>query len=81
MHVGVVHYLSGMKNSSIVIENVHMLPLRFYDPSCDIIKCALIIIIVWEWLYVFAVYIAMEQNQPLHSTGAVRTRDGFGFEG
>ena len=43
MHVGVVNYLAGMEVSTIVIANIDILRASFYDSSCDVTKCALIV--------------------------------------
>jgi len=45
MHVGVINYLVGMEVSTIVIANIDMLCASFYDSSCDMTKCALIVAI------------------------------------
>jgi len=60
VHVGVVNYLAGMEISTIVIANIDMLCASFYDPSCDMTKYALIVVIDREWRCVFAVYISVE---------------------
>jgi len=49
MHVGVVNYLAGMEVLTIVIANIDMLHASFYDSSCDVTKCALIVAINREW--------------------------------
>ena len=49
MHVGVVNYLAGMEVSTIVTVNIDMLHASFYDSSCDVTKCALIVAIDQEW--------------------------------
>jgi len=48
MHVGVVNYLVGLEVSTIVIANIHILHASFYDSSCEVTKCALIVAIDWE---------------------------------
>jgi len=49
MHVGVVNYLAGMEISTIVIAIIDMRRVRFYDSSCDVTKCALIVTSDREW--------------------------------
>ena len=49
MHIGVVNYLGGMEVSTIVIANMDMLQASFYDSSCDVTMCALIVAIDREW--------------------------------
>jgi len=49
MYVGVVNSLAGMKVSTIVIANIDMLCASFYDSSCDVTKCTLIVTIYREW--------------------------------
>jgi hypothetical protein len=45
MHVGVVNYLVGMEVSTIVMAIIDMLGVSFYDSSCDVSKCGLIVAI------------------------------------
>ena len=81
MHIGVVNYLADMEISTIVIANVDMICTSFYDPSCDMTKCTLIVTIDQKRRCIFAVYISVELKQPLRFMGAFRTSDVFGFEG
>ena len=48
MHIGVINYLAGMEISTSVIANIDMFRASFYDSSCDLTKCALIVAIDWE---------------------------------
>jgi hypothetical protein len=45
MYVGVVNYDSDMEISTIVVANVDIICVSFYDSSCDETKCALIVAI------------------------------------
>jgi len=80
MQVEVVNYHAGIEVSSIVIANVDMLHASFYDSSCDVTKCALIVAIDREQRCIFAVYISVELEQPFRFTGAHGAGDVFGFE-
>ena len=81
VHVGVVNYLVGMEILTIVIANVNMLCVSFYDPTYDRTKCAPIVAVDRERRCIFAVYISVEVKQPLLFMGAFRTSDVFNFEG
>jgi len=81
MHVGVVNYLAGMDVSTSVIANIDMLHASFYQCSCDVAKCALIVAIDRERRCILAVYISVELKQPLCFTRAFGKSDVFGFEG
>jgi hypothetical protein len=80
MHVGVDNYPAGMEVSTIVIANIHMLCVSFYDSSCDVTKCTLIVSIDRERRCIFAVYILVELEQPVPFTGAMGAGDIFGFK-
>jgi hypothetical protein len=70
-----------MEISTIVMANVDMLCASFYNPSCDMTKCALIVAIDRERRCIFTMYISVELKQPLRFMGAFGIRDVFRFEG
>jgi len=49
-----------MEFSTIVLANVHMLCVRFYDPSCDMTNCTCVVAIDWEPRCIFAMFISVE---------------------
>jgi len=74
MHVEVVNYLVGMEILTIVIANIDMLRASFYDPSCDITKCTLIVAFNRKRRCIFAVYISVELEQPFRFIGKSANR-------
>jgi len=49
MLVGVLNYLAAMEVLTIVMGNIDMFRASFYDSSCDVTKCALIVAMDREW--------------------------------
>jgi len=66
---------------SIVIANLDLLCASFYDTSCDMNKCVLIVAIERKRRCDFAIYISVELKEPLQSKGAFGKSYVFGFEG
>jgi hypothetical protein len=69
-----------MEISTIGIVNFDMLCPCFYDSTCEVTKCALIVAIDREGSFVFHVYISVQLEQPFRFTGALEAGDEFSLE-
>jgi len=80
MQIGVVNYPKCVEISTIAIGNIDTLCARFYDSSCDVTRCVVIVGINWEGLCVLAVYILVQLEYQFYCKEAVETGNVFGLK-